>query len=163
MNDYLTAFIGFFTSTEYQWLILFTSAFLSATLLPGNSEIVFTTLVSQALWKNGEDMPLQLLLLLASATLGNSLGSITTYFLARLAPEPQLHNLRSGKARWALTVSQRYGVWALLLSWLPVIGDLLCGIAGWLRFHFTMSVLCITLGKLARYLVILFGLYILLE
>lgn len=159
MSDYLTAFIGFFTSTEYQWLILFASAFLSATLLPGNSEIVFTTFVSQTLWQHSEAMPLQLFVLLISATLGNSLGSLTTYFLARLAPLPQWQNRRSRQAQWALVMSQRYGVWVLLLSWLPVVGDLLCGLAGWLRFPLGLSLLCITLGKLARYLVILFGLY----
>ena len=47
MTDYLLAFFGFFSSNENQWLFLFLSAFLSATVLPGNFEIVFSPLATK--------------------------------------------------------------------------------------------------------------------
>ncbi|MGB1703144.1 MAG: YqaA family protein, partial [Cycloclasticus sp.] len=49
---------------------------------------------------------------------------------------------------------QRYGSVALILSWLPVIGDVLCLVAGWLRINFLTSLCFITLGKFARYFII---------
>ena len=50
MTDYLLAFFGFFSSNENQWLFLFLSAFLSATVLPGNSEIVFSALATKSIY-----------------------------------------------------------------------------------------------------------------
>lgn len=44
----------------------------------------------------------------------------------------------------------------LLLSWLPVVGDLFCAIAGWLRLNFVTSSLFIFLGKMVRYVALLF-------
>lgn len=51
----------------------------------------------------------------------------------------------------ALGWLQRYGAAALLLSWLPVIGDLLCVLAGWLRLPWGAVLLYLTLGKAVRY------------
>ncbi len=51
---------------------------------------------------------------------------------------------------------KRYGAITLLLSWLPVVGDLFCAIAGWLRLNFVASSFFIFLGKLVRYVVLLF-------
>ena len=47
----------------------------------------------------------------------------------------------------------------LLLSWLPIVGDLLCGLAGWLRLPILQSTICILIGKFARYIVLLVGVY----
>lgn len=156
MTDYLTSFLGLFLATENQMLLMFASSFLSATLLPGNSEIVFSTLVSQQLLGSGTALSLTALLLVA--TVGNSLGSLTTYAIARLAPQPKFDPHRPNTT-WAIRMSQQYGAWILLLSWLPVVGDVLCGVAGWLRVPVWQSVICITLGKGVRYAVILWGLY----
>jgi membrane protein YqaA with SNARE-associated domain len=51
--------------------------------------------------------------------------------------------------KWA----RRFGPAALLLSWLPVVGDPLCAVAGWLRLSFWPSVLFMAIGKFFRYLV----------
>ena len=81
------------------------------------------------------------------ATLGNTLGGLTTYLLGRLVPK------RLPKGR-ALAWVERYGAAALLLSWVPIIGDALCAAAGWLRVSWPWSLAAMAIGKFARYLVI---------
>jgi len=49
---------------------------------------------------------------------------------------------------------QRYGSPALLLSWVPIVGDPLCVAAGWLRLNPWLATLFIALGKFARYLAV---------
>lgn len=150
MSDYLTAFLGFFLQTEHQLWLMFFSSFLSSTLLPGNSEIVFGTLAVQT------DTPF---LLWFIATLGNSLGSLTTYAMARLIPPPNFVENTSKKTAYAIKLAQQYGAYSLLLSWLPLLGDVLCGVAGWLRLPLWQTALCITLGKGARYALIGWGIW----
>ena len=88
MTDYLLAFFGFFSSNENQWLFLFLSAFLSATVLPGNSEIVFSALATKSIYAHESFWHAELWLLVLVATVGNSLGSIVTYAMGMLAPKP---------------------------------------------------------------------------
>ena len=56
--------------------------------------------------------------------------------------------------RYALAWIEKYGMWALLLSWLPIIGDLLCLLAGWLKIPILPASLFMFMGKLLRYSVI---------
>jgi len=130
-------------SVEASLGALFASAFLSATILPGNSELV---LVKALL-----DHPRELALLLAVATVGNTLGSMTTYALGRLVPEKKASNPRA--AAWL----RRFGAPALLLAWLPILGDALCAAAGWLRIPWVAALAYIALGKFARYALIAKG------
>jgi len=118
---------------------LFASAFLSATVLPGNSEIVLAAVVKA--------FPERTAVAIALATLGNTLGSLTTYGLGRLVPERRFE----GRAvDWV----KRYGAWTLLLAWLPVVGDAACAAAGWLRISWIKATAAIATGKFLRYLVI---------
>lgn len=121
---------------------LFASSFLSATLLPGNSEVVLLALLHQA--------PQLEAVALAVATLGNTLGGLTSYLVGRLFPRP-----REGRALVWLT---RFGTPALLLSWVPVIGDGLCVASGWLRQNALAATVFIAIGKFARYWVLAEGL-----
>lgn len=118
---------------------LFVSAFLASTLLPGGSEIVLAALVAQA--------PAMFWPAIAVATVGNTLGGLTSYAIGRLVPKPKT-------ATRAVAVAQRYGVAALLFSWLPLIGDALCVASGWLRQDLLLATLAIAAGKLARYVVL---------
>ena len=126
-------------SRETSLLALFASAFLSATILPGNSEVV----LFQVLRAHPGDAWTAL----AIATVGNTMGSMTTYALGRLLPN------RPIKAR-ALEWLQRHGAIALLLAWLPVLGDALCAAAGWLRLHWARSLVFIAAGKFIRYAIV---------
>lgn len=80
---------------------------------------------------------------LGAATAGNTLGGMSSYLVGRLIP--------AGKPLKGLAIVQRYGSPALLLSWVPLIGDALCVAAGWLRIHPGLSALFMALGKFARY------------
>jgi membrane protein YqaA with SNARE-associated domain len=121
---------------------LFGSSFLSATLLPGSSEAV---LVALLIAQKGSVYGL-----LLAASVGNTLGGLTNILLGRLMPP-------KGQGRWhdtAMTWLHRLGPAALIFSWLPVVGDLLCVLAGWLRFAWLPSVLFLAMGKTLRYIVI---------
>ena len=120
---------------------LFTSAFVSATLFPGASEAVLLALVSS--W------PDALFTALTVATVGNTLGSMTSYAIGRFFPKKVSNR--------ALDWLQRWGVYALLLSWLPLVGDALPLAAGWLRIHWFKSLIFIMIGKAGRYTAIAFG------
>ncbi|MDG6409042.1 DedA family protein [Glaesserella parasuis] len=155
MSDYLTALLGIFLSEENQLLIMFVSSFLSATILPGNSEVIFTTYTTQALLQKNTVYGLFVV-----ATLGNSLGSMTTYFIAQFFPQPKFYDQQHKSIKLALKLSQKYGIWILLFSWFPIVGDIFCGIAGWLRFNLWKSILLITLGKGIRYALLLWSVYL---
>lgn len=118
------------------------SSFLSATLLPGSSEaLLIALLIAKKTSVYG---------LLLAASLGNTLGGLTNIFLGRLLPLKR-------QGRWhdtAITWLHRLGPAALLFSWLPVIGDLLCVLAGWLRFAWLPTMLYLAVGKTLRYIVI---------
>lgn len=119
---------------------LFASAFVSATALPGNSEIVLVAVLRA--------FPERFAEAIALATLGNTLGGLTTYGVGRLIPQRKAADARS------LARVRRYGAAALLLAWVPVIGDALCAAAGWLRVPLWTSALALLIGKLARYLAV---------
>jgi membrane protein YqaA with SNARE-associated domain len=130
-------------------LLLFATSLLAATIVPAQSEAVLAGL---ALAGNHS-----LVVLVAVATLGNVLGACINWLLGRY-----LENFKN--KRWfpvkeaalnkAARTYQRYGVWSLLLSWVPIIGDPLTVIAGLLRTPFPIFVLLVTIGKLARYVVV---------
>lgn len=117
---------------------LFASAFLSATLLPGNSELVLAYVLREgtALW------PAVLL-----ATLGNTLGGITTFAVGHVFPAVKIDAKSIERVR-------RWGAPILLLSWVPIVGDALCVAAGWLRLPWAPSLAALALGKFARYVAV---------
>jgi membrane protein YqaA with SNARE-associated domain len=120
---------------------LFASAFVSATILPGNSEIVLVAVLAK--------FPSLFWQCIAIATVGNTLGGMTSYAIGRLLP-----NRADGKA---LAWFRRYGEWILLLSWVPFIGDALCVAAGWLRINPWLALAMLALGKCARSLAVAGG------
>ena len=129
-------------SETLAYLSLLSSSFLSATLLPGCSEaLLVALLIAKSASVYG---------LIGVASLGNTLGGLTNIILGRLLPLKR-------QGRWhetAMAWLQRLGPAALLLSWLPVVGDLLCVLAGWLRFAWLPTVLFLAIGKTLRYIVI---------
>ena len=125
------------TETASLWT-LFASSFLAATLLPGGSELVLAGLLKlhpQLYWPA-----------LAVATVGNTLGGMTSYLIGRVLPQ-------RGEMKGLATI-KRHGAPALLLSWVPIVGDPLCVAAGWLRINIWQAVLFMAIGKCLRYLVI---------
>lgn len=117
---------------------LFIGSFLAATLLPGGSEVLFFGILKAH--------PDQIWPALGVATLGNTLGGLSSYLIGRIIPQT--------KQLKGLAAMQKFGTPALLLSWVPFIGDPLCVAAGWLRLNPWWSTLYIAVGKFARYAVI---------
>jgi len=122
-------------------LSLFISRFLAATLLPGGSEA--------ALFAVLKAYPETLWYALVIASIGNTLGGMVTFAMGWLLPQTQqlkhVEKLR------------RYGTPALLLAWVPLIGDALCLAAGWLRLNPWQAALFMAIGKFARYGLIAFA------
>ncbi|MDX9709411.1 MAG: YqaA family protein [Trichloromonas sp.] len=127
---------------------LFLLAFLASTLLPLGSEWLLAVLVLK-----GFDPVASVL----TATLGNTLGALTTYGIGLwggpLLVERVLRIDAAARAR-AERFYARYGRWSLLASWLPVVGDPLCLVGGILRVGAFPFVLLVAAGKLARYAVV---------
>ncbi|MCW8963555.1 MAG: DedA family protein [Gammaproteobacteria bacterium] len=125
------------------WLV-FISGLLSSTILPGNSEAIFSIALIDT-----PELAIQLLLAVA---VGNTIGGMISWGMGRLVairyPAEQL--TKPAHAR-ALKTIQRWGSPALLLSWVPFIGDPLCIAAGWLKTTPAMSFLYIAIGKMLRY------------
>jgi membrane protein YqaA with SNARE-associated domain len=128
-------------SAEAGFIGLFIASFISATVLPGGSEVVLVAVIHKH--------PEMLLQAVAVATAGNTLGGMTSYVLGRLIP----NRADSRAVIWL----HRYGYWALLFSWIPLFGDALCVGAGWLRFNPYVSLLLFAAGKLFRYLLVAGG------
>jgi len=128
---------------------LFVSSFVSATLFPGGSEVVLAALGHSHQYSPGT--------LLGVATLGNTLGGMSTWLLGwLLAKRYPLDQPRRASQQRAIAHLKNWGNPLLLLSWLPIVGDPLCFAAGWLRMNAVLSALFIGAGKAARYAVILF-------
>jgi membrane protein YqaA with SNARE-associated domain len=117
---------------------LFASSFLAATLLPGGSEAVLFGVIKMH--------PGQLWAAIAVASLGNTLGGLSSYVIGRVLPQK---NDLKGLAR-----VRRYGAPVLVLSWVPIIGDPLCVAAGWLRLNAAWCLVWVAIGKFTRYVVI---------
>ena len=123
-------------------LAVFVVAFISATLLPMGSEpMVFAVIKAR---------PDLFWLTLLLATLGNTLGGVVNYGLGYGAKKAFTREKQSTWFAWL----QRYGAKTMLLAWLPVIGDPICLLGGWLRLPFWACVGYMAVGKFLRYLVI---------
>ena len=128
---------------------LFISAFVSATLFPGGSEVVLAVLAHAH--------PHNFWMFLGVATLGNTLGGMSTWLLGwLLARRYPLDQPRKANQRRAIEHLKKWGSPLLLLSWLPIVGDPLCFAAGWLRMNGWLAAVFIGAGKAVRYAVILF-------
>jgi len=145
MNAWIDSLLALMALPKFGLSTLFVIAFISATLLPLAAEPALLGLVML-----NRDMFWPAVLV---ATAGNTLGGMVTWWMgygAERAYEKVSH--RTPQAR-ALAWLQRFGPKACLLSWLPLVGDPLCAVAGWLRLPFWPCVFYMGLGKFLRYVV----------
>ena len=94
----------------------------------------------------------------AVATLGNTAGGAISWWMGWGAERAYERVTHHGPENRALAILQRFGPKACVLSWLPVVGDPLCLLAGWLRLPFWPCVAWMALGKLLRYVIMTAGL-----
>jgi membrane protein YqaA with SNARE-associated domain len=126
---------------------LFFAAFLAATPVPFQSEVVFLALMASG------SSPAALI---AVAAPGNILGSCVTYLLGRALAEARDHRwfpLTAPQMARAESWFRRWGLWVLLVSWAPG-GDLAVAMAGVMRVRFWQFLLLVTLAKTGRYVAV---------
>ncbi|MDQ1253608.1 MAG: hypothetical protein QG646_2787 [Euryarchaeota archaeon] len=142
MFEYLSSFIY-----DYGYLNLFILSFLASTVLPIGSEALVIILINKGL------NPFTVIMV---ATTGNYLGSCTTYYLGLkgrsvlekyLSPSPE----QLGKSE---RLFKRYGIYTLLFTWVPGIGDVISMVAGLMHIPFRFFSILVLLGKFGRYFAI---------
>lgn len=148
-NGFLTCVV-----TQYPWLQqsgypgLFVLSFLASTLVPLGSEWLLVVL----LIKGYEPVTSVL-----TATTGNILGACLTWLVGRYGGDwllGRLLRISAQQQRRAEDWYRRYGLFSLLFSWLPVVGDPLCLVGGVLKVRFSLFLLLVGVGKLVRYAVV---------
>ena len=136
----MTALLNALALPAFSLPALFLVALVSATLLPMGNEPALFALVKlhpEMFWPA-----------VGVATAGNTVGGAISWAMGIGAKKAFAEERQTRWFGWL----QRFGPKTLLLSWLPVIGDPLCALAGWLTMPFWPCVLSMGLGKLARYL-----------
>lgn len=145
MLESLTAFIA-----NYGYLNLFVLSFLASTVLPFGSEALVIALVYKGF------SPFAVVMV---ATAGNFLGSCTTYYLGLkgrnvleryLSPSPE----KLGKSE---RLFNKYGIYTLLFTWVPGIGDVITMVAGLMQIPFRSFSVLVFMGKFGRYFVIAYS------
>ncbi|MBM9529648.1 DedA family protein [Desulfoprunum benzoelyticum] len=132
-------------SPPYGLVSLFGLSLLASTLVPLGSEWLLILLIVE-----GYPAPTTV----AVATLGNSLGAVTTYLIGIFGSDVltrRVLRLSAHDLHRAGTMYRRFGVWSLLLSWVPIVGDPLCLVAGALRTPLPLFLVLVPLGKVCRY------------
>ena len=134
------------------YLSLFVVSFMVATIVPFGSEIYFATLLSINEYNS--------LLLLIAASIGNILGSVFNWicgYYVTFIIQKKWFPINQNQITKATNFFLKYGKWSLLLAWVPFIGDPLTFVAGTLRYTFLPFLILVSIGKIARYLVIYFS------
>jgi len=145
MPDWFTALMQLLALPEVGLSTVFVVALVSATLLPMGSEPAVFGLVKL----NPELFWAAVLV----ATVGNTLGGAISWFMG-YGTHRAVDRVRHGQPTElrALQWLERFGPKACLLSWLPVVGDPLCAVAGWLKFPLLPCMGYMAIGKFLRYL-----------
>ena len=145
MPAWLTTLFDVLALPQYGLTTLFLAAFVSATLLPVGSEPALYGLLRlnpELFWSA-----------MLVATAGNTLGGALDWWMgyeAHAVVDKYRHSRTHAKA---LDWLEHLGPKACLLSWLPIVGDPLCAVAGWLKLPFWPCVGYMVIGKFLRYLV----------
>lgn len=144
MPDWFNHLMQLLALPEYGLSTVFVVAFVSATLLPLGSEPAVFGLIKlnpELFWPA-----------ILVATAGNTLGGAVSWAMGlgthKAVDHARGHHVDVRALQWL----ERFGPKACLMAWLPVVGDPLCAVAGWLKFPFWPCLAYMAIGKFARYL-----------
>ena len=135
----------------FSYFQLLLISFLAATILPFSSEVVLTTMYLSNSFET--------YLLLIFASIGNILGSITNWYLGKkitIFQDRKWFPVSPDQLNRSQKYFQKYGLWSLLLAWVPIIGDPLTLLAGVLNVRFGIFFLLVSISKISRYVFILY-------
>ena len=144
MDTWLESLLVLLALPKFALSTVFIVSFIAATLLPLGSEPVVFGLVQlnpHLFWPT-----------IAVATIGNTLGGAVTWAMGLASHKVVDRYRHSSHHLRALTWLERLGPKACLLAWLPLVGDPLCAVAGWLKMPFWPCLAYMAVGKFARYL-----------
>ena len=130
---------------------LFIISFLAATILPLSSELVLSTMLLTDSFDK--------YLLLVVASFGNILGSSVNWYLGKkilIFKDKKWFPANERQIAKGEIYFKKYGIWSLLLAWVPIIGDPLTVVAGILRVKFFTFLLLISISKISRYIFLIF-------
>ncbi|MEA3490879.1 MAG: YqaA family protein [Campylobacterota bacterium] len=130
------------------YFILFSVSLLAATILPISSEATL-------LYYLNEGKSAWILLIVAGT--GNVLGSIINYLIGKRGVDYLIDHkkITADRIEKSELFFRKYGIFALLLSWVPIIGDPLTFVAGMLHYDFKKFVLIVSIAKFGRYLIVI--------
>jgi membrane protein YqaA with SNARE-associated domain len=150
MPEWFNQLLQILALPQFGLSTVFVVSLVSATLLPLGSEPVVFGLVKlnpELFWPA-----------IVVATIGNTLGGGITWWMGygahAAADQYQGHRVHIKALAWL----ERFGPKACLLSWLPMVGDPLCAVAGWLKFPLLPCLAYMAIGKFLRYLCMTAGL-----
>ncbi len=132
----------------FQLLII---SFLAATILPLSSELVLSTMLLTDSFDK--------YLLLVVASFGNIFGSSVNWYLGKkilIFKDKKWFPVNEKQIAKSEMYFKKYGIWSLLLAWVPIIGDPLTVIAGVLRVNFFTFLLLVSISKTSRYIFLIF-------
>ena len=132
----------------FQLLII---SFLAATILPLSSELVLSTMLLTDSFDK--------YLLLVVASFGNIFGSSVNWYLGKkilIFKDKKWFPVNERQIVKSEMYFKKYGIWSLLLAWVPIIGDPLTVIAGILRVNFLTFLLLVSISKTSRYIFLIF-------
>lgn len=144
MQAWLESLMALLALPQYGLSTLFIAAFVSATLIPVGSEPFLYGLLKlnpDIFWSA-----------IAVATVGNTLGGAVDWWMGYAAHQVADKYSHSKHHVRVLGWLKRLGPKACLLSWLPLVGDPLCAVAGWLKLPFWPCVAYMAIGKCLRYI-----------
>ena len=132
----------------FQLLII---SFLAATILPLSSELILSTMLLTDSFDK--------YLLLVVASFGNILGSSVNWYLGKkilIFKDKKWFPANERQIAKGEIYFKKYGIWSLLLAWVPIIGDPLTVVAGILRVKFFTFLILISISKISRYIFLIF-------
>ncbi len=130
---------------------LFIISFLAATILPLSSELILSTMLLTDSFDK--------YLLLVVASFGNILGSSVNWYLGKkilIFKNKKWFPANERQIAKGEIYFKKYGIWSLLLAWVPIIGDPLTIVAGILRVKFFTFLLLVSISKISRYIFLIF-------
>ena len=141
---------------QYGYVGMFLASLLAGSVFPFSSEAVMAGLLAAGLnpWP-----------LVVYGTIGNVIGSLFNYFIGTFGRldwiEKYLH-VKPDKLDRAQRLMARYGAWIGFFAFLPIIGSAIAIVLGLVRANIWVTLFSFTLGKIFRYLLIIYGMNLIL-
>ena len=135
---------------DWGYVGLFISALLAGSIIPFSSEIVMVALVK---------VGLSPALCVLSATLGNTLGGMTCYYMGRLGKISWIEKyfkVKKEKVDKMVKFLQGKGALMAFFTFLPAIGEVIAIALGFMRSNIWLTVASMFAGKLIRYILLLY-------